>query len=68
MTPSPLATTEEAAEYLRCSKQSLAAQRFKGIGPKFVKHGSRVLYKWADLHAYVEANTFQRTDDRPVAV
>lgn len=67
MPASPLATAEEAAEFLRTSAQKLAQDRYLGTGPRFVKHGRRVLYRWADLTAYVEANTFQRTDDRPVS-
>ncbi|MDJ0359710.1 DNA-binding protein [Rhodococcus sp. H29-C3] len=66
---SPLATPQEAAEFLRTTTKSLNQDRYLGRGPKFVKHGPRrVLYRWDDLRAYVEANTFQRTDDRPVAV
>ncbi|MDJ0394256.1 DNA-binding protein [Rhodococcus sp. G-MC3] len=66
---SPLATPEEAAEFLRTTKQKLAEDRYRGVGPRFVRHGSRrILYSWDELHRYVEANTFQRTDDRPVAI
>ncbi|MCZ4276256.1 DNA-binding protein [Rhodococcoides yunnanense] len=65
---SPLATAEEAAEFLRTTTKRLAEDRYHGTGVRFVKHGRRVLYRWADLQAYVDANTFQRTDDRPVSV
>ncbi|AMY53416.1 hypothetical protein A3L23_02072 [Rhodococcoides fascians D188] len=65
---SPLATADEAARFLRTTTKRLAEDRYHGTGVRFVKHGRRVLYRWADLHAYVDANTFQRTDDRPVAV
>lgn len=68
MPNSPLATAEEAAEFLRTTTQRLAQDRYLGTGPRFVKHGRRVLYRWEDLNAYVEANLFQRTDDRPAAV
>ncbi|KZF01031.1 hypothetical protein A2J03_10740 [Rhodococcus sp. EPR-157] len=64
---SPLATPEEAAAFLRSTEKQLAQKRYLGTGPRFVKNGRFVLYRWADLHAYVEANTFQRTDDRPVS-
>lgn len=67
MTESPLATAEEAAEFLRATTQRLAQDRYLGTGPRFIKHGRRVLYRWDDLRAYVDANTFQRTDDRPVS-
>lgn len=68
MPDSPLATPDEAATFLRSTTKRLAEARYHGTGPRFVKDGRRVLYRWTDLHAYVDANTFQRTDDRPVAV
>jgi len=67
MSDSQLATAEEVAEFLRTTPASLAQDRYRGRGPKFVKHGRRVLYRWSDVHAFVEANTMQRTDDRPGA-
>ncbi|MFC7962700.1 helix-turn-helix domain-containing protein [Rhodococcoides kroppenstedtii] len=67
MAESPLATVSEAAAFLRATPSNLAQMRFQGKGPRFVKHGRKVLYRWSDLEAYLEANTFQRTDDRPVS-
>ncbi|WP_288076304.1 DNA-binding protein [Rhodococcus sp. (in: high G+C Gram-positive bacteria)] len=67
MSESPLATASEVAEYLRTTTTKLANDRYRGVGPKFVKHGRRVLYRWADVYAWTEANTLQRTDDRPGA-
>ncbi|MEE2058262.1 helix-turn-helix domain-containing protein [Rhodococcus artemisiae] len=64
---SALATPEEAAEYLRSTAVKLANDRYRGIGPKFVKHGRRVLYRWSDLEDYVNSNVMTRTDDRPGA-
>ncbi|EOM74624.1 DNA-binding protein [Rhodococcus rhodnii] len=60
----PLATPEEVAQYLRTTTTKLTNDRYRGIGPKFVKHGRRVLYRWDDVHAWTEANLLQRTDDR----
>jgi hypothetical protein len=37
--------------------------RYRGTGPKFIKRGRRVLYRWADVNAYLDANTVLRTDD-----
>lgn len=68
MATSPLATADEAAAFLRTTKTKLAEDRYRGVGPRFVKHGRRVLYRWDDLHKYIETHTFQRTDDRPVAI
>lgn len=62
-----LATIDEVAKYLRTTPQKLGQDRYRGVGPKFVKHGRRVLYRWADVYAWTEANTMQRTDDQPAA-
>lgn len=67
MSASTLATAEEVAEYLRTTKAKLANDRYRGVGPKFVKHGRRVLYRWSDVYAWTEENLMQRTDDRPGA-
>jgi hypothetical protein len=58
----PLATPE-VAEYLRTTT---AQDRYKGTGPKFIKRGSRVLYRWSDVLDWLDRNTFQRTDERAV--
>jgi hypothetical protein len=58
-----VATPHEVAAFLKQSEHSLAQDRYRGTGPKFIKHGRRVLYRWSDVHAYLDANTVQRTDD-----
>lgn len=55
-TASPLATPTEVANYLHTTTASLAQQRYRGAGIPFVKDGRRVLYRWADVEAYIEAN------------
>jgi len=35
----------------------------RGTGPKFIKRGSRVLYRWSDVLEWLDRNTIQRTDD-----
>ena len=66
-TPQPLATPEEVATYRRTTSAALACERHKGNGPKYKKLGGRVYYDWADVLAWIEANTVTRTDDpRPV--
>ncbi|MCK0091220.1 DNA-binding protein [Rhodococcus sp. F64268] len=67
MAESALATADELAEYLRTTTKKLAQDRYRGIGPRFVKHGRRVLYRWTDVYAWTEANLMQRTDDTPGA-
>jgi hypothetical protein len=58
-----LATPEQVAEALYTTVARLAQDRYRGTGPRFIKHGRRVLYRWADVRAYLDANTLQRTDD-----
>jgi predicted DNA-binding transcriptional regulator AlpA len=58
-----LATPAEVAEYLHTSTASLAQDRQRGAGPKFIKHGRRVLYRWSDVLEWLDQNTLQRTDD-----
>ena len=67
MTESPLATPKEVATYLHTTEPALAQKRYLGTGPKFVKLGRRVFYKWADVYDWIDQNTMQRTDDRPGA-
>ena len=58
-----LATPAEVAQYLHSTTASLAQDRYKGTGPKFIKHGRRVLYRWSDVLEWLDRNTIQRTDD-----
>jgi len=57
------ASSKEVASVLHTTEQGLAAMRYRGIGPKFIKVGQKVLYRWSDVNAYLDANTVQRTDD-----
>ena len=61
-----LASPAEVAEYLQSTTAALAQDRYKGTGPKFIKHGSRVLYRWSDVLEWLGRKTIQRTDERPV--
>jgi hypothetical protein len=58
-----VALPSEVAALLDTTTDGLAQMRFRGTGPKFIKRGRRVLYRWSDVRAYFEANTCQRTDD-----
>ncbi|MDM7490738.1 helix-turn-helix domain-containing protein [Rhodococcus sp. CSLK01-03] len=48
--------TREAAEILRQSEAALRQLRYLGKGPRYVKHGRRVLYRASDIREYLEAN------------
>jgi hypothetical protein len=58
-----LATPAEVADYLHTTTASLAQDRYRGTGPKFIKRGRRVLYRWSDVLEWLDKNTLQRTDD-----
>lgn len=61
----PFFTPGELADHLRMSNATLAGWRYKGIGPRFVKVGKRVLYRPADVDAWLEEQTRQGTADAP---
>nr|WP_232717406.1 helix-turn-helix domain-containing protein [Gordonia metallireducens] len=52
-----LATPDEVAEYLHTTPASLAQDRYHHRGAPYIKHGRKVLYRWTDVYAYLEANT-----------
>jgi hypothetical protein len=43
-----IATPKQVAEALNTSLMGLAQMRYRGTGPRFIKCGSRVLYRWSD--------------------
>ncbi len=64
MTPddfSALLTTTEAARWLGLSASTLAKARVAGGGPPYVKLGSAVRYRRADLEAYAKARRRRST-------
>lgn len=54
----------EVAQFVGCTPEWLAKQRVAGTGPRFAKVGRKVRYRWADVQAWLDANTFERTADR----
>jgi hypothetical protein len=67
---SPLLTGREAAAILRCSVSSLNKWRVTGLGPRFVRVGSRVRYRRVDLAAYLAErvrNSTSATTSPPTA-
>lgn len=58
------ALPSQVAPVLGTTEAGLAQMRYRGTGPKFIRVGGRkVLYRWSDVRAYLDANTLQRTDD-----
>jgi excisionase family DNA binding protein len=54
-------TTNEAADLLRVSRQSLAKWRVSGDGPPYLKLGRRVLYRSDDLESWLGARRRRST-------
>lgn len=57
------ALPSQVAPVLATTEAGLAQMRYRGTGPKFCKVGRKVVYRWSDVRAYLDANTCQRTDD-----
>lgn len=49
-----LLKTEDAAEKLATSEQTLRKWRCHGMGPKYVRLGRSVRYRETDLNEYIE--------------
>ena len=53
----------QVAEHLHTTVDGLAAMRYRGVGPKFVKVNRKVIYTRESVESFIDANTCQRTDD-----
>ena len=56
-----LMTPTELSQHYRIPTATAAKWRWNGSGPAFVKFGSRVLYRQADVEAWITANSKTRT-------
>lgn len=56
-----VALPAEVARLLDTSLDGLAQMRYRGTGPRFIKRGRRVLYRWSDVKDYLDANTMAMT-------
>jgi predicted DNA-binding transcriptional regulator AlpA len=50
----PLATKAEVARFLQKPEKTLSQWRYLGIGPKAVKVGTTLRYRWSDVEAWLE--------------
>ncbi len=57
--------SKQAADYLGLKPNTLAKMRVYGNGPKYRKHGFRVLYAFEDLNAWSEASSRRSTSETP---
>ena len=55
--------TVSAASLLGVKPATLEVWRCKGIGPRFVKCGSRVIYRLQDIREYLDSRTRNSTAD-----
>lgn len=53
----------EVAAALDTTEAGLAQMRYRGTGPRYCKVGRRVMYRWSDVAAFLDANVMTRTDD-----
>ena len=56
---------EQVSEQLGLSISTLAKMRLSGDGPTYSKLGRRVVYRPADIDAWVTANQFRSTSEYP---
>lgn len=65
--PPPFLLSSEAAQMLRISQRTLERMRVQGTGPRYLKAGpgkrSRVLYRHADIIAWLEQQSFGSTSE-----
>jgi len=59
----PVFDTIAAAPLLGVKPGTLEVWRFKGIGPRFVKCGARVIYRLRDINDYLDSRTRKSTAD-----
>lgn len=59
--PSPFLTPKAAARYLLLSPLTLEKYRITGDGPRFRKHGRRVVYHKHDLDAWSQRRAHKST-------
>ena len=59
----PVFDTIAAAPLLGVKPGTLEVWRYKGIGPQFVKCGSRVIYRLRDINEYLDRQTRKSTAD-----
>jgi len=52
----PVMTPKQLAQIIHTTENTLAQERFKGIGPAYTKCGARVRYLREDVIAYLQAN------------
>ena len=60
----PFLRTPEVAKLMRKSTNSVAQDRYLGLGPRYIRDGRRILYAKADVIAYLRERTVSPDDNR----
>lgn len=53
--------SEEAAQYMGVSTQTLATQRYRCVGPPYIRDGKIIRYKKKDIDTYMEHRKIKTT-------
>ena len=51
----PLGSPDEVAEHLGIPLRTLAQWRHEGTGPRYLRVGRHVRYRWADVEQWLDA-------------
>jgi excisionase family DNA binding protein len=51
--PQPLGATGEVAEHLGIPERTLIQWRYLGVGPRYLKIGRHVRYRWSDVDEWL---------------
>lgn len=58
---SEVLTVDEYCAWRGITKGAAGQERYRGIGPKFIKVGKSVLYRVSDVNEWLEQNARDRT-------
>lgn len=56
-TRTSLGTSAEVAEYLGVPEHTLAQWRYRGSGPRYIRVGRHVRYRWPDVDRWLDENS-----------
>lgn len=62
-----LLTSGEVAQYLRVTEHTLRQQRWRGIGPPYVRTAGRVLYRREDVEQWLAVRRVDPAERLPIA-
>jgi hypothetical protein len=54
-----IAFPDQVAEALGISPDALKQMRYRGAGPRYIKVGARVRYRWSDVQKYFDEHAIE---------